>query len=62
MGKILYFYESHHKDRDQFCCIHIDAEECDRTDKEKIEMLKHKYGADSNAVKVRVKGYFPDKD
>jgi len=56
------FYESHHKDRDQFCCIHIDAEECERTDKENIEMLKRKYGADSNAVKVRVKGEFPDQE
>ena len=56
------FYESHHKDRDQFCCIHIDAEECERTDKENIEMLKRKYGADSNAVKVRVKGDFPDQE
>ncbi|MCC5468122.1 hypothetical protein [Pelosinus baikalensis] len=25
-------------------------------------MLKRKYGADSNAVKVRVKGYFPDQE
>ncbi|MCC5468676.1 AAA family ATPase [Pelosinus baikalensis] len=56
------FYESHHKDRDQFCCIHIDAEECERTDKENIEMLKRKYGANSNAVKVRVKGDFPDQE
>jgi len=56
------FYESHHKDREQFCCIHIDAEECERTDKENIEMLKRKYGADSNAVKVRVKGDFPDQE
>lgn len=56
------FYESHHKDRDQFCCIHIDAEKCERTDKENIEMLKRKYGADSNAVKVRVKGDFPDQE
>jgi hypothetical protein len=56
------FYESHHKDREQFCCIHIDAELCERTDKENIEMLKRKYGADSNAVKVRVKGDFPDQE
>jgi hypothetical protein len=56
------FYESHHKDRDQFCCIHIDAETCERTDKENIEMLKRKYGADSNVVKVRVKGDFPDQE
>ena len=56
------FYESHHKDREQFHCIHIDAEECERTDKENIEMLKRKYGADSNVVKVRVKGDFPDQE
>lgn len=56
------FYESHHKDREQFCCIHIDAERCERTDKENIEMLKRKYGADSNVVKVRVKGDFPDQE
>jgi hypothetical protein len=56
------FYESHHKDRDQFCCIHIDAELCERTDKENIEMLKRKYGANSNVVKVRVKGEFPDQE
>lgn len=56
------FYDSHHKDRDQFHCIHIDAETCERTDKENIAMLKRKYGADSNVVKVRVKGEFPDQE
>lgn len=56
------FYESHHKDRDQFYCIHIDAEQCERTDKENIEMLKRKYGTHSNVVKVRVKGEFPDQE
>lgn len=56
------FYDAFHKDRDQFNCIHIDAEKCERTDKENIEMLKRKYGADSNVVKVRVKGDFPDQE
>ena len=56
------FYDAFHKDRDQFNCIHIDAEQCERTDKENIEMLKRKYGADSNVVKVRVKGEFPDQE
>ena len=55
------FYDSHHKDRDQFHCIHIDAETCERTDKENIAMLKRKYGADSNVVKVRVKENFPTR-
>lgn len=56
------FYDAFHKDREQFCCIHIDAELCERTDKENIEMLKRKYDANSNVVKVRVKGEFPDQE
>lgn len=56
------FYDSHHKDRGDFHCIHIDADLSERTDKKNIEMLKRKYGADSNAVKVRVKGEFPDQE
>jgi hypothetical protein len=53
------FYESHTKDRRLYKAHKADSEESPRTDKENIETLKRKYGAESNVVRVRVHGEFP---
>ena len=57
------FYDSHNILRDDFKCIHIDAEKCSRTDKEQHRILAKKYGRASNVYRVFVKGEFPvDED
>ena len=53
------FYDSHNSERASWDTMTVDAEKSDRTDKENIEALKRKYGADSNVVRVRVHGLFP---
>lgn len=57
------FFDSHHSMKDDFLCIHINAEDCSRTDQKNIDMLKRKYGENSNVVRCLVKGLFPlDED
>lgn len=53
------FYDSHTKDRGTYKAHRVNAEDSPRTNKENIESLKRKYGADSNFVRVRVLGEFP---
>ena len=53
------FYDSHNSERASWDTMTVDAEKSKRTDKENIEALKRKYGADSNVVRVRVHGLFP---
>lgn len=53
------FYDSHHKDRANFNCIQINAENCKRVDQENVRMLISKYGYESNVARVRVRGLFP---
>jgi len=53
------FYDSHTSDRANWRCHTVNAEHSARTNKENIEALKRKYGADSNVVRVRVYGEFP---
>lgn len=57
------FYDSHNSLSDQFNCLHINAENSERTDKEQHQILKRKYGEDSNVYRVLVRGEFPlDED
>lgn len=56
------FYDSHMKDRAYYHTIKVNALEVKRTNKENIKMLIDKYGKDSNVVKVRVYGDFPDQE
>lgn len=56
------FFESHTKDRGSYCVHHVDAEKSKRTNKENIAALKKKYGEDSNVVRVRVHGEFPNQE
>lgn len=55
-----FFFDSHNKDRALFSALHIDAEKSIRVSKQTIEFFKKKYGEESNAYKIRVKGDFPD--
>ena len=55
-----FFFDSHNKDRSLFSALHIDAEKSQRVSKQTIDFFKKKYGPDSNAYKIRVKGDFPD--
>lgn len=56
------FYESHTVDRALYRCHTVNAENSKRTNKENIEAMKRKYGADSNVVRVRVYGEFPEQE
>lgn len=56
------FYESHTVDRSLYRCHTVNSENSKRTNKENIEAMKRKYGADSNVVRVRVYGEFPEQE
>ncbi|MFD2172388.1 phage terminase large subunit [Tumebacillus lipolyticus] len=53
------FYESHHKDRSNYKTHRVSSLDSPRTSKENIEMLKRKYGEDSDVYRIRVIGEFP---
>jgi len=54
-----FFFDSHNKDRAVFKTHQVSCLNSPRTSKENIEMLKRKYGEDSDVYRVRVKGEFP---
>ena len=54
-----YFYESHHKNRAQFCCMRVSCHESTRVSPKYIEKMASQYGIESNVYKVRVLGDFP---
>jgi hypothetical protein len=56
------FYESHTADASLYRRHTVNAEESARTNKENINAMKRKYGADSNVVRVRVYGEFPEQE
>lgn len=56
------FYESHTVDRALYRCHTVNSMNSKRTNKENIEAMKRKYGADSNVVRVRVYGDFPQQE
>nr|DAM32589.1 MAG TPA: large terminase [Caudoviricetes sp.] len=56
------FYDSHTVDRALYKCHTVNSEDSKRTNKENIEAMKRKYGADSNVVRVRVYGEFPQQE
>lgn len=53
------FYDSHHGDRALYRTFKVSSKDSSRTNKENIEALIRKYGAESNVVRVRVFGEFP---
>lgn len=56
------FYDSHTADRKLYKCHTVSSVDSTRTNKENIESLIQKYGWDSNVVRVRVRGEFPDQE
>ena len=56
------FFDSHTRDKLIYRIHRVNAEDSPRTNKENIESLKRKYGADSNFVRVRVFGEFPRQE
>lgn len=56
------FYDSHTADRVLYKCHTVNAEHSKRTNKENIEAMKRKYGEQSNVVRVRVYGEFPEQE
>lgn len=56
------FYDSHTKDRSLYKLHTVNAENSSRTNKENIAAMKRKYGENSNVVRVRVYGMFPEDE
>ncbi len=57
-----YFYDSHHKMRDQWFCVKVACQDSSRVTQRYIDDMAKKYGVDSNIYKVRVLGEFPSED
>jgi len=51
--------DSQFKERERWICLHWDCEESERVSKDHIEDMARKYGRDSNAFRIRVKGLPP---
>lgn len=56
------FYDSHTRDRKLYKCHTVSSADSHRTNKENIDSLIRKYGWDSNVVRVRVRGEFPNQE
>lgn len=56
------FYDSHTRDRALYKCHTVSSVDSKRTNKENIDSLVRKYGWDSNVVRVRVRGEFPNQE
>jgi hypothetical protein len=53
-----YFFDSHHKMRAQWACIHVDGEKCERVSRKYVSDMARKYGTESPIYQIRVKGNF----
>ena len=54
-----YFYDSHHKDREHWTCLHFNGEESPLVTDAYINKMAKKWGKDSDQYRVRVLGEFP---
>ena len=57
-----YFFDSHHKMRDRWACLHWSCIDSDLVSRQYIEDMSKKYGADTDIYRVRVLGDFPQGD
>lgn len=57
-----YFFDTHHKDRDQWICLKWNAEESPLVSRDLLEADRLRYGKDSNWYRVRRLGEFPIAD
>ena len=53
-----YFYDSHHRMRNQWGTLHVNGETCEGVSKQYIDDMRQKYGVDSPIYAVRVRGEF----
>ena len=56
------FYDSHTRDRHLYRCHTVSSMDSTRTNKENIDALIRKYGWESNVIRVRVRGLFPNQE
>ncbi len=56
------FHDAFTIDRAQWVCMTVSSRESSRTNKDNITSLDRKYGRNSNVVRVRVDGEFPEQD
>ena len=54
-----FFYDSHHKSRDLYNCIHVDGRDSSRVDEVFVKTIIDMFGEDSDVFRVRVAGDFP---
>lgn len=54
-----FFYDSHHKNREQFGTVHVDGRDSSRVDASFIRKIEEMYGQESDVFRVRVAGEFP---
>lgn len=54
-----FFYDSHHKNREQYSTIHVDGRNSSMVDNIFIEKIVNMYGEESDVFRVRVAGEFP---
>ena len=54
-----FFYDSHHKNREQFNAMHIDGRSSSRVDQDFVDTITDMFGEDSDVFRVRVAGEFP---
>lgn len=56
------FHDSHTIDSQSYYCMKVSSRDSPRTNKQNIEDLERKFGKDSNVVRVRVDGEFPENE
>ncbi|MDO4301655.1 MAG: DEAD/DEAH box helicase family protein [Clostridia bacterium] len=56
------FFDAFNKDRELYCCYTVSSADSTRTNKDNIKSLIRKYGENSNVVRVRVYGEFPNDE
>jgi len=57
-----YFYDTHNKYKKFFTPYHVKPEKAPRMKKAYIDMMKEKWGVESNVYRIRVLGEFPTSD
>lgn len=54
-----FFYDAFHRSREDFSCLHFNAEESPRVTSDSMAYWRDKYGEDSDEYRIRVLGEFP---
>ncbi len=54
-----FFYDSHHKEREQYSALHVDGRDSRHVSGKFVEKIISMFGEDSDVFRVRVAGQFP---